>query len=212
MSIKLTAQSVGPFQVNCVLVQTGQGILIVDPGDNSAEILQTIQQLNLPVSAYLLTHGHVDHLCALAKVAEQHPAPIYMHAEDQKWAFTSRNSIEPYYPMPQKPGNCKIFPIQDGEILAIGGIDIHVIHTPGHSPGSCCFYFKEDNILIAGDTLFRESVGRTDLPGGDSRTLAQSLKKLRILPPDTTVLSGHGPETTIRHELKHNFYMQRPAS
>ncbi|MDD5482965.1 MAG: MBL fold metallo-hydrolase [Kiritimatiellae bacterium] len=235
---------VGNLSVNCYIVRNGAlETLIVDPGADAGAIAKTIAHCRLTVKGYLITHGHTDHVGALAALQEHIPAPIAMHGADLKWAFTESNQLPPYCSVPQKPGRIECL-LKGGEIF--GGMksaaldpagpkggpaaagqrgsrpsssgklqlrhaedfSFRVIHTPGHSPGGVCFYFPDDHILFSGDTLFRDSVGRTDLPGGSMEQLASSLKIIAALPPQTKIYPGHGPETTIARELESNRFLR----
>lgn len=208
MEIQFTPITVGSFEVNCFIVHNDQHALIIDPGDDAPMITDYVSQHQLQVSAYLLTHGHADHVSALAACDQAMPAPIYMHETDTAWAFSAQNSILPYYPQPTRPAT-SLSPLQEGQTLSLDAFHIKILHTPGHTPGGTCFYFEEQTTLISGDTLFSGSVGRTDLPGGDARTLSNSLKQLARLPESTQVLPGHGPRTTIAQEKRNNIYLQR---
>ena len=200
---------VGPFEVNSYILwnDTTREALVVDPGEDAADIISYIRENNLVVKAYLLTHGHTDHICALADVYKACPAPVLIDPRDEKWAFSPQNKLPPYYPSPQRP-DAEYILLEDQMELSYAGFAFNVISTPGHSPGGCCFYFPEEKMLISGDTLFQGSVGRTDNPGGDARTLTQSLRQLATLPDDIQVFPGHGPATDIRTEKVTNFFMQ----
>ena len=199
---------VGPFEVNCSIIWGDQKqAIVIDPGFDSDEIQAVLEENQLSVAAYILTHGHADHAHDLCLMYEKYPAPIMMHEEDAAWAFGPSNTIAPYYGVPGKPEKIERL-LKGNAVYTDGGLTYQVICTPGHSPGGICIYFEKENLLIAGDTLFRESVGRTDLPGGDARTLTASLKKLVTLPEETQVICGHGPNTTIGHERKNNFFMR----
>jgi glyoxylase-like metal-dependent hydrolase (beta-lactamase superfamily II) len=236
--------SVGPFEVNCAIVwNDAKQALVIDPGHDAADIEAVLRKNGLTVAAYLLTHGHADHLNALAVLYKIRPAPVYLHAEDEKWAFGAQNQILPYYPVPEKPAakfihpeSCHSFqslPRDNGASLApLGSNDwkklepffqgseknskpqrscFQCLETPGHTPGGVCYYFEEEKVIFTGDTLFKGTCGRTDLPGGDGRVLAQSLKKLAALPDDVTVYPGHNESTAIGYEKKTNFFMQQAA-
>jgi len=198
---------VGAFEVNCyVLWEEGREAVVVDPGADGGKITAVLREKDLQVAAYILTRGHMDHISALADLHAEMQAPIRMHAADLAWAFTEANQVPPYYPVPRKPDG-EFVELADGEkVDFLGGFK--VIATPGHTPGGVCIHFPQAKILFSGDTLFKGSVGRTDYPGGDSRQLAQSLKKLKQLPDDTTVYPGHGPETTIGFEKEHNIFLR----
>lgn len=199
---------VGDFQVNCFIIELAQGkALVVDPGDDADAIASLIEQKKLVPEAYLLTHGHVDHISALGDLNERMPAPIALHADDAEWAFTEKSKIMPFIEIPRDPGEIAIDLKTCGTIPGIS-VECQVIQTPGHTPGSVCLYFPKHSILISGDTLFAGSVGRTDLPGGSSRMLTESLNSLKTLPHDTQVLPGHGPCSSIGHEKRTNYFMQ----
>ena len=135
------------------------------------------------------------------------PAPVFISAQDAEWAFSEINQIPTYNSTPQKSRSINLLQ-SDEQIIAAAGLSCKAIATPGHSPGGVCFYFQKEGILFAGDTLFQNSVGRTDLPGGDPRILTQSLKKLALLPPETIVYPGHGPSTSIKEEKLNNFFFR----
>ncbi|MFA5043296.1 MAG: MBL fold metallo-hydrolase [Kiritimatiellia bacterium] len=204
--------TVGPFQSSCYIAWGAeQRALVIDPGADAAAILAFLDARGLGVAAYLLTHGHMDHIGALAEMAAKHPVPYGMHALDFKWAFGALNQSPPYYSVPRRPAGA-VRTLEDGQTWTDGGLGYTVIGTPGHSPGSVCFYFPSDRVLFSGDTLFQGTVGRTDLPGGDGRVLAQSLHKLAQLPPETRILPGHGPATRLAEELRINPFLKRPQA
>lgn len=202
--------TVGPFEVNCYVVRgKSSAAFIVDPGADAQRILDEVARNDLRVVGYLLTHGHADHVGALAEVERQYPAPIYLHPADARWAFTPANQIPPYYAEPEKPKSPVLS--ASGEDFSFGAADLifRIIETPGHTPGGVCFWFPEEKVIFSGDTLFCGSVGRTDLPGGNAAILQNSLKKLTVLPEETRVFPGHGPATTIGAELRDNFFLSR---
>ena len=213
MNIELI--TVGPFEVNCAVIWgEDKQALIIDPGYDAADIEAVLQANGLTVAAYLLTHGHADHINALGELHVAHPAPVYLHAADEKWAFGPNNQIPPHYSVPIRP-NAE-FPtlgknnLDFSKVWKIAGLSFQCLETPGHTPGGVCYWFKDAGICFTGDTLFKGSCGRTDLPGGDARTLTASLKKLaETLPPETRIVAGHGEGTTMAHELATNFYLQR---
>lgn len=203
--------SVGPFEVNCILVWGAEKqALVVDPGCDAARIKEALDCNGLQVAAYLLTHGHADHLCALNDLYTAHPAPVFLHACDEKWAFLPQNQIPPYYPVPEKPEIAISHP-ETSILWNIHDVRFHCLETPGHTPGCVCYYFEKEKILISGDTLFKGTCGRTDLPGGDGRLLAKSLKRLAALPAEVAVYPGHNESTTIGVENRTNVFMQQAA-
>lgn len=182
---------VGPLATNCYLVSdpATKEAVIIDPGFEAKKIIDSARDLK--VVAILLTHGHYDHVTSAPKVAGAFSAPIWIHQNDETMMNLSNNVKADKY-------------LKDGEKLEIGPprrMKLEVIHTPGHSPGSICLYDGK-NILFSGDTLFRDTWGRTDLPGGSEKMMQESLKKLFSLPDDVKVYPGHGPATTIRDEKK----------
>jgi glyoxylase-like metal-dependent hydrolase (beta-lactamase superfamily II) len=231
--------SVGPFEVNCYIFwNDAKQALVIDPGYDAVNIEKVLRDNGLTVAAYLLTHGHADHLNALAELHAARPAPIFLHAKDEAWAFGPQNQILPYYPVPEKP-DCQILHPESSNVWEIlepffqplekenepscndfQGLDknsqpqrscFQTLETPGHTRGGVCYYFEDEKVIFTGDTLFKGTCGRTDLPGGDGRVLAQSLKKLAALPDDVIVYAGHNESTTIGHEKKTNFFMQQAA-
>jgi hydroxyacylglutathione hydrolase len=206
--MKIKTLSVGPFEVNCSIVWKNESqALVIDPGCDADRIEDVLQSNGLTVAGWLLTHGHADHISALAALHRNHPAPVYLHAEDEAWAFGIANQIPPYYTVPEKPEAGCLHPEQAEELI-LGGLEIRCIETPGHTPGGVCYYFGKEAVVFTGDTLFKGTCGRTDLPGGDGRILAQSLKKLAALPDEVAVYPGHNDSTTIGHEKATNFFMK----
>jgi len=207
--MNLEAIVTGAFEEICYLAWNSKNqALIFDPGFDADLIDQTLEGHELDVVAYICTHGHADHINALAELHRHRPAPIAMHTNDQAWAFESINQMPPHYPVPPRPEVKEIHALETATDWTFANLHFQCIETPGHTPGSCCILFPETNILISGDTLFKGSCGRTDLPGGDARQLRQSLNKLKQLPAETRVYPGHGPDTTIETERATNYFMQ----
>lgn len=199
----------GVFEEICYLVwDEGNQAVVFDPGHDADRIAQALEKHNLEVAAYVCTHGHADHINALAELHRSHPAPVAMHSNDLVWAFESINQIPPHYPVPPRPDIEAFLPLESSKDWSFADLYFQCLETPGHTPGSCCIYFPESGILISGDTLFKGSCGRTDLPGGDGRQLRASLNTLKQLPDKTRVYPGHGPDTTIGIECATNFFMQ----
>ncbi len=199
---------VGEFQVNCFVVWgAGKQAIVIDPGKEADRIEDAIEANGLTIGVYLLTHGHMDHISALADLYDKWPAPIALHAADAKWAFDAANEMPPFYPVPRKPADITRL-LDEGQSWTDDGLAYRILNTPGHTPGSVCVLFEADNTLFSGDTLFAGSVGRTDFPGGDPRALRQSLVRLAELPDETIVHTGHGPSTNIGVEKRTNFFMQ----
>ena len=198
---------VGEIQTNCFAVwDRSKHAIVIDPGAEATRILALLKKNRLSVAAYLLTHGHMDHISALADMYDAMPAPIGLHGTDLEWAFDESNQMPPFYPAPKRPPEIARV-LEDGQEWTDGGLTYRAISTPGHTPGSVCFFFPEQNILFSGDTLFAGSVGRTDLPGGNPRILNASLAKIARLSDNTVVYPGHGSATNMAHEKKTNFFM-----
>lgn len=199
----------GPFQETCYLAwDKSRRALVFDPGYDADLIAQIVERNSLEVAAYICTHGHTDHINALADLHAGHPAPVAMHSDDWSWAFEVNNQFEPYYPVPRRPDTETFLALEQKKEWKLGGLHFQCIETPGHTSGSCCLLFPEAGVLIAGDTLFKGSCGRTDLPGGNPRQMKESLNTLKRLPDEIRVYPGHGPDTTIGIERQTNFYMQ----
>jgi len=197
---------VGPYEANCVLLWADSSqAWVVDPGADGGVILKRLETLGLTPALVALTHGHFDHISALTALLARYPVPVYLHAQDVAFAFSPMNAMF-QYPPTAKPATLRSDK-DDGDELACGGLTARIIHTPGHTPGGCCYYFESEKLLVAGDTLFAGSVGRTDFPGGDWGELKDSLARLMALPEETRVVCGHGPATTIGAEKRSNPYV-----
>lgn len=200
---------VGVVGTNCFLAVNSETkeTLIIDPGDNAAALADDIEKNALHPVAVLLTHGHFDHCMAAEQLAKQYGISIYVH-EDEKQ--TMENTA---YNCCSMIGKNLVFHADQyfhGETdhISMAGFGIEVLHTPGHTPGGVCFYVKSEGILFSGDTLFCESVGRTDFPKGSMSQLVRSIhEKLLPLPNDTKVLPGHGEWTTIGKEKQYNPFL-----
>ena len=185
----------GAYQTNCYIVwnENSQQCLVIDPGYESDEILSLTQ--GKQISAILLTHGHFDHVGGVGQLACETGCRVYICPEDLS--------------MPPQMTAGPIFYTNtygEGDVLHLADISLRILHTPGHTPGSVCIL--AENALFTGDTLFQDSCGRTDLPGGDWATILKSLRRLKSLEGDYKVYPGHGPATTLQDEKTYNPYMQ----
>lgn len=209
--MKIQCLATGAYHENAYLVEVGGGkAVVVDPGADAPRILSALRAMGAELAAVLLTHGHLDHISALPALLAAAPAPVRISAADAAWCFTERNSLFPYAPVLAPPATLAA-DLADGAALRFGDAEFRVLATPGHSPGSVCFLLEGPAggpaALFAGDTLFAGSIGRTDFEGGDDAAMAASLRRLAELPPETRVLPGHGPATTIALECRRNPYL-----
>lgn len=181
-------------------------LFLVDPADRADRLEQKIQEMGGTPVAILLTHGHFDHVGAVEALRSKYEVPVYaMEAEAEVLASQSLNLSGMFgCPLTLKADVL----LKDGEKICLAGREITAFHTPGHTQGGACYYLLEDDILFSGDTLFQESVGRSDFPTGSMATLVRSIReKLLVLPEDTRVLPGHNGETTIGHEKRYNPFL-----
>lgn len=203
---------VGMLQCNCSVFgdeASGEAI-VVDPGDGSDldRLRALLDRRGLKVKAIFITHAHIDHIGGAAKLKQLTGAPVYMNSNDQA-QYDHLALQAQWLGMAEPPRTDIDVQPRDGDTLLLGEAEMHVIHTPGHTQGSACLYVPSEATLIAGDTLFRDSIGRTDLPGGDSRMILKSIHtRLLPLPEETRVICGHGPETTIGREKERNPFLQ----
>lgn len=207
--IKIGRMTLGVCATNCYFLyrENAAEVIFVDPGDRGADIYSALKGKGLSVAAILLTHGHFDHIWGAEKLRELSGAKIYALDAEKVVCQDAYVNVSA-----QAGRKATIAPdewLTDGQELSIAGITLTVIATPGHTIGSCCYYVPEADFLIAGDTLFAGSVGRTDFPTGSMSKLVRSIKdKLFVLPDKTKVYPGHGEETTIGREKQYNPFCQ----
>jgi glyoxylase-like metal-dependent hydrolase (beta-lactamase superfamily II) len=201
---------VGMLQCNCSIFGDEQSreAIVVDPGDNIPEIQAILARHALKVKAIVITHAHIDHIGGAAKLKQATGAPVYMNENDA--VLRDELDVQAAWLGMQPPERTEIdTPAREGDVLQLGPAAFHILETPGHTQGSISLWIPAENKLVAGDTLFQESVGRTDLPGGNSRQIVQSIReKLFTLPEDAVVIPGHGDETTIGHEKRFNPFVR----
>jgi hydroxyacylglutathione hydrolase len=214
--IKIKSFIFNPFQVNTfVLYDETPECLIIDAAcfhkEEFNSLFDFITKHSLKPMAVLNTHGHVDHLTGTARVCEKYSIGLFMHSGDQPLLESVVDYGRSFGFTIEAPPQPQAW-LKDGEIFHFGNSEITAWHTPGHSPGSLVFYAQDANFLISGDVLFAGSIGRADLPGGDYNQLINSIQtKILVLPGDTRVFPGHGPETTVVSETDHNPFLNRSS-
>lgn len=199
---------VGPVMTNCFFAvnEDTREMLVIDPGDSGKTLISKIKEENLVPVAVLLTHGHFDHAMAAGEVAKEFHIPIYA-GEHEKETLENPSANLGGMVGAREAFHADVF-VKDGEILDLAGFSIQVMHTPGHTKGGCCYYFEKEQAVFAGDTLFHDSVGRSDFPGGSASVLIKSIQdKLMPLPDEVKVYPGHNDITTIGWERKYNPFL-----
>ena len=200
---------VGPLQCNCSIIgdELSHEAMVIDPGDNIEDIVAIIDQHKLQVKQIVITHAHIDHVGGAMKLRARTGAPILLNQND--YALLKMLDVQASWLGMASPGEVKIeADLAHDQTLRAGNLSANVLHTPGHTEGSVCLYFPAEKMLIAGDTLFARSIGRTDLPGGSFEKIIRSLHdRVLTLPDDTTVIPGHGPVTTIGEEREENPFL-----
>jgi glyoxylase-like metal-dependent hydrolase (beta-lactamase superfamily II) len=201
---------VGMLQCNCSIFgdEESRQAIVIDPGDNIGDILAVLKRHALTVKAIVITHAHIDHIGGAARLKAVTGAPVHMNQNDQT-LYDHLDTQASWLGM-ATPERTEIdAEARDGDSLVLGQATFQVLHTPGHTQGSISIWIPSENKLIAGDTLFRDSIGRTDLPGGDGRQILRSIRdKLLSLPEDARVVPGHGPNTTIGREKERNPFLR----
>jgi glyoxylase-like metal-dependent hydrolase (beta-lactamase superfamily II) len=198
-----------PFETNSYLVydeNSKEAIVIDSPPESSKKVLDQVRALNLTVNYIINTHGHIDHVEDNEILKNELKAKLFIHRKDEFW-LNPAFEIRSFLPFDQTPSKADGY-LNDGDILTVGNLKFIVIFTPGHTSGGICLYESLNKVLFSGDTLFKETVGRTDLLGGSMETLIDSIKnKICILPDETVVYPGHNEITTIEHEKEFNPYL-----
>lgn len=209
--MKWIQMPLGPLQTNAYILSNDQNeCVIFDPGSEGEKVVSYLKEQGLKPLAILLTHAHFDHIGAVDEVRSAFQIPVYVHEEEAGWLEDATYNGSQFFMM---NGSITAQPadriIKEEGVLTIGSFTFDMLETPGHSPGSVSYYCKEANAVFSGDVLFQMSVGRTDLSGGSFAELVASIEeKLFVLPDDTHVLCGHGPETSIGFEKENNPFLQ----
>jgi len=196
----------GGVSTNCYLIfnKNTREAVVADPADNAAYVLNKCRELEVTPVAILLTHGHFDHILAVKDICRAFPCTVYAGREEERLLQDPSLNLSGSIGTEQTGIEADVL-VKDNDVISLIGFEWKVLETPGHTAGSVCYYVESERVLISGDTLFANSLGRTDLPTGDERAIVQSItEKLLTLPEDTMVYPGHGEVTTIRHEKQYN--------
>lgn len=207
----LESLSVGPLQVNCYILACVEAkeALIIDPGAEAGKIKEALKRHRLDPAFIVNTHGHFDHIGS----DDDFSAPVYVHKKDAALLKDPQLNLSAFFSFPYAVKS-EVRPLEDKQVIVLAGIELEVIHTPGHTPGGICLFLRrpKKNILFSGDTLFCQGIGRTDYEGASEQLLLKSIKeRLFVLPDDTIVYPGHGPASTIGREKKENPFLSEYA-
>ena len=206
--MKLYRLPLGPLQTNCYILEddNGKDCWIVDPGAEGDRLVALVKEKRWALQAILLTHGHGDHIGGVQALVAAFNVPVYIHEKDDLFLKDSQVNLSANMGL-NVTVKADVHHVTDGQKLQLGAHEFTVLYTPGHTPGGVCYY--GNGLVLAGDTLFQESVGRTDFPGGSFDDLILGIEdKLFPLPAETVVYPGHGPETTIGHEKTYNPFVR----
>jgi len=199
--MKILQYPLGELQANCYFIIQGKECLIIDPADDASFILEELQRRNLNLIGMFATHGHFDHIMAAGEIQKSINLPLYIFEEDlfliDRLVETADHFLG-YKPIIIKPIHIKFL---EERKLHVSSFTFDILHTPGHTPGSCCYYFSTDKVLFTGDTLFKQGVGRSDHSYSSKKNLIESIKKICKLPKTTMIYPGHGEELTLSASL-----------
>lgn len=208
--MKVYPLALGPLQTVCYIVSNNQKAVAIDPGANAGQIIRYLGTKKLELEAILLTHGHFDHIGAVNELAEKYQVPIYAHKKEKEYFDHPEINLSPmvHQTLVLNP-NFNYQYLVDGAHFTCLETDVQVFHVPGHTTGSLCFYFAQDEMVFTGDTLFKGSIGRTDFIYGNHDQLVSGIKrKLLNLPAQTLVYPGHGECTTVEEEIQSNPFLR----
>lgn len=204
--VRVHVMEVGPLAVGCYLVEhvASRKAAVIDPGGDGESILEQAGQLGVEVDGILLTHGHFDHVGAVAHLKKKTGAPVYLHEADvERMRHAKRQGLMFGLLIPDQPPPDVL--VGDGDRVKAAGLEFVVAHTPGHTPGCVSYLLEPEKMVFVGDLIFSGSIGRTDLPGGDYDALIRAVReKIFVLPDDTVLFPGHGPATTVGEEKRTN--------
>ena len=195
----------GPVATNCILVKNTETdeMFIVDPADRAGDIAKAVTKMNGQPVGILLTHGHFDHICAVNDLKDLYEIPVYACVKERDVLEDANLNLSGSWMAPYTTSADQY--LIDGQVFSLAGFEIQMFHTPGHTHGSCCYYIKEEGVLLSGDTLFAGSVGRVDFPTSSPSDMRSSVRKLLdTLPEETKVYPGHEQSTTIGYEKRYN--------
>ena len=199
------------LQCNCSIFgdEDSRQAIVIDPGDDISDIQGILDRHQLTVKAIVITHAHIDHIGGAAKLKASSGAPVYLNDNDRP-LYDNLDTQAAWLGIANPQRTDIDVPAREGDKLALGAVEFHVLQTPGHSPGSISLWIPAENKVVVGDTLFRDSIGRTDLWGGNMRQILRSIAdKLLVLPDTSVVVPGHGPNTSIAREREHNPFLQQ---
>ncbi|MFC3039060.1 MBL fold metallo-hydrolase [Virgibacillus xinjiangensis] len=202
--MEIHAMQLGPLGTNCYILQEGKEALVIDPGGDAHRVIEFMEHQQLKPAAILLTHAHFDHIGAVGELRKHYQIDVYLHEKEADWLEDPKLNGSLLFTDNEVATSVAEHTIKPGR-MNIGSFSFEVLHTPGHSPGSVSFVFREQDRVFSGDVLFQRGIGRTDLPGGDFQELEKSIReKLYQLAEECTIYPGHGPTTAIGEEKREN--------